>query len=445
LKVAVWSPLPPSPSGIADYVAEGLPFLARRLDVEAVVEDAGAVDRGRLPGIRVRSAAEEPEADLHLYHVGNSPAHAYVYRAARGRPGVLVLHEWSLHHLVLRETVERGDRSAYLRDMRRAHGEAGTFIARQVARGLGGDLWPALYALNDRLLEGALAVVGLTDYVASRARLRLPARPVLHLPHHVAFPFASVPDREEARRELGLPADAILVTAPGLATAAKGLDVAVTVVSRLRARWPRLHLVVAGRVDPGLPLPAWSRAADLGDGLVVTGALDLPSFVRHLAAADVVLALRFPTYGEISGALVRALGVGRPALVTAGTPAAEEFPEGVVVPVDPGPAEAAELEAFLERLVQDGGLRESIGRLARAHVLRHHDLGTTVDRLAGFLEEVGGRRAELAERVAAESVPEEGLRGYLMDELRYSALDLGLAGVPLGLEPLVNELAGGRR
>jgi hypothetical protein len=117
----------------------------------------------------------------------------------------------------------------------------------------------------------------------------------------------------------------------------------------------------------------------------------------------------------------------------------------VVVPVDPGPAEAAELEAFLERLVEDGGLRESIGRLARAHVLRHHDLGTTVDRLAGFLEEVGGRRAELAERVAAESVPEEGLRGYLMDELRYSALDLGLAGVPLGLEPLVNELAGGRR
>src|SRR5262249_49282805 len=72
----------------------------------------------------------------------------------------------------------------------------------------------------------------------------------------------------------------------------------------------------AGGAARALPLLEWSRAAGLGDGLLVTGALDLPSFVRHLVAADVVLALRFPTYGEISGALVRALGVGRPVLVT---------------------------------------------------------------------------------------------------------------------------------
>src|SRR5262249_56472880 len=106
-----------------------------------------------------------------------------------------------------------------------------------------------------------------------------------------------------------------------------------------------------------LPLWEWSRAAGLGDGLLVTGALDLPSFVRHLVAADVVLALRFPTYGEISGALVRALGVGRPVLVTGGTPAAEEFPEGVVVPVDPGPVEGEELLALLGPLLGDRRLR----------------------------------------------------------------------------------------
>jgi glycosyltransferase involved in cell wall biosynthesis len=445
MRLAVWSPLPPSSSGIADYVAEGLPLLARRFDVVAVVEDPTTVDRARLSGVPLRAPAAAADADLHVYHLGNSPAHAYVYRAARARPGVVVLHEWSLHHLVLRETVERGDKSAYLRDMRRAHGEAGTFVARQVARGLGGDFWPALYPLNERVLESALAVVGLTEYVASRARLRLPGRPVLHLPHHVAFPFPSLPGRAEARRDLGLPRDELLVTAPGLATAAKRLDVAVDVVARLRARWPELRLVVAGRADPLLPLEAWSRAAGLGDGLLVTGGLDLPSFVRHLAAADVVLALRFPSYGEISGALVRALGVGRPALVTGGTPAAEEFPEGVVVPVDPGPAEREQLLALLTRLLEDASLRETIGRLARAHVERHHDLAVTVERLAGFLEGVVAQKAALAATVAAESVPEEGLRGYLMDELRFAALDLGLAGVPLGLEPIVNDLAGGKK
>ena len=67
---------------------------------------------------------------------------------------MVVLHDWSLHHLVLRETVERGDVAAYLREMRRAYGETGTFVGRQVARALGGDLLPALFPLNDRMLGG---------------------------------------------------------------------------------------------------------------------------------------------------------------------------------------------------------------------------------------------------------------------------------------------------
>src|SRR5438105_726197 len=151
ISLAVWSPLPPSPSGIADYVAEALPALSEHFDVHAVTSAPDEVDPRLRAQVPVYSAADPPAADLDLYHVGNSPAHAFVHRAALGRPGVVVLHDWSLHHLVLRETVERGDVSGYLREMRRAHGEAGTFVGRQVARALGGDLLPALFPLNDRV------------------------------------------------------------------------------------------------------------------------------------------------------------------------------------------------------------------------------------------------------------------------------------------------------
>ena len=432
--------MPPSNSGIADYVAEGLPLLAQRFDVVGVVEDPAAVDASALGGMSLCAPGDRPETDLDLYHVGNSPAHGYVYRAALARPGVVVLHEWNLHHLVLQQAVERGQREPYLREMGRDHGDRGAFVGRQVARGLGGDLLPALFPLNDRLLESALAVVGLTDYVASRAALRLGRRPVLHLAHHFAIPLSSLPDRAEARLCLGLPEDALIVTAPGMATAAKRLDVAIRVIARLRARWPDVRLVVAGQVDRQAPLEDWATAAGLGDALVVTGRLDPPSFTRHLAAADVVLSLRFPTYGEISGALVRALGVGRPALVTAGTPAAQEFPEGVVLPVDPGPREAAELEAFLSRLLSDAPLREAIGRIARAHMAAHHDLERTTNHLALFLGEVGARRGELEASRAAEVAPVGGLGGRLMDELRVTAQDLDLFGLPLGLEPLARQL-----
>jgi glycosyltransferase involved in cell wall biosynthesis len=443
MKLNLWSPLPPSPSGIADYVAETLPLLTRRFELTAVVEEPGAVGSSWTPLVPLRTPAEAPPADLDLYQIGNSASHAFVYRAALARPGVVVLHEWSLHHLVLHETVERGDRATYLREMRRAHGEAGTFVGRQVARGLGGDLLPAMFPLNDRLLESSLGIVALTEFVRSRAARRLPGRPVLHLPHHLALPFERLPSREQARAALGLPKDALLVVAPGLATATKGLDVAVRAIARLRERHPRLQLVVAGDVDARLPLREWARAAGVVDHFRLTGRLALPDFVRSLCAADVVLSLRFPTHGEISGALVRALGVSRPVLVTAGTPAAQEFPEGVVVPVDPGPTQEDELSHFLDRLLSDQDLRERISRLAGAHVRERHDLAESVARLGAFLEDVSARKTPLLAALETDRAGEGTLLGYLVEEARWGARDLGLPGLPLGLEPLLKGLIQG--
>jgi glycosyltransferase involved in cell wall biosynthesis len=428
-RLAVWSPLPPSPSGIADYVAESLPALARHFDVETVSEEP-------------RTA---PEADLHLYHLGNSPAHGFVYRAARARPGVVVLHDWSLHHLVLHETVERGDVPGYLREMRRAYGETGAFVGRQVARALGGDLLPALFPLNDRVLEGSLGVVTLSAQTAGRVARRLPGRPQLHLPHHLSLPIEPPPSRAESRSRLGLPADAFIVTAPGLATVNKRLDVAVRVMARLRAENPEAVLVIAGASDPRLPLEAWARDAGLGDGLRVTGRLELADFERHLAAADVVLALRFPSHGEMSGAVVRALGVGRPVLVSAGSAAADEFPEGVVVPVDPGPGEEAEVEAFLRHLRGSPDLRERIGVLAALHVRAGHGLAETAGILAGFLRAVDAGQEKALTALQADRTDEGGLLGYYMEEIRWGARDLGLVDVRLGLEGLLEPLARGAR
>jgi glycosyltransferase involved in cell wall biosynthesis len=235
------------------------------------------------------------------------------------------------------------------------------------------------------------------------------------------------------------------VTAPGLATAAKRLDVAIRAAGRLRERHPSLRLVIAGGVDASLPIEEWAREAGLGPALTITGRLDLEDFVRHIVASDVVLALRFPSHGEISGALVRALGVGRPALVTAGTPAAEEFPEGIVAPIDPGAREADELASVLDRLLADPGLREAMGRLAREHVRDHHDIAVTTARLARFLKDVLGRKDELLANLAPYSAPDGSLLAYLLDEIRWSALDLGLDGVPPGVETLIAEVVAERR
>jgi glycosyltransferase involved in cell wall biosynthesis len=449
VRVALWCPLPPAPTGIADHVAESLPYLVSRCDLVLVVEDPAAVDPEVARQARVVTPDTVPPAEVDVYEIGNSPAHGYVYRAALARPGVVVMHEWGLHDLVLHETAGRGDPAAYVREMRHGHGEAGAFVARQVLRGLGGDTLPARFAANDRLLESSLAIVATTGFTARNAAGRLPGRPVIQLPLHVVAPASPLVDRAAARRELGLPADALVVTAPGLATRAKRLEVAIRAVARARSEHPAVRLVVAGPREEALPLESWAAAAGLQDALVVTGRLSLADLERHLAAADLVLALRYPSRGEMSAVLLRALAAGRPTLVTAGTPATEEFPEGIVVPVDPGAREEAELAGWIGALADRPALSEAIGRAASSVVRERHDAGALAAGLVRFLAEVAPGREAFARRLAARRAHEGTRLGDLLDEVRSASRELGVGDLAAGLGEITDLLAplagGGRR
>ena len=113
MRVAYYSPLPPSRSGIADYSALLLPALRER--VEVVVAE---------PGKRA------PSADVALYHVGNDPdAHGWIVDALRKRPGVVVLHEFVLHHLISGITLGRGDVEGYAAALERDVGPSGRTMA----------------------------------------------------------------------------------------------------------------------------------------------------------------------------------------------------------------------------------------------------------------------------------------------------------------------------
>ena len=56
--------------------------------------------------------------DVALYQIGNNPYHAFAYEMALEHPGVVVLHEANLHHLIADLTIRRGDWDAYLREVR---------------------------------------------------------------------------------------------------------------------------------------------------------------------------------------------------------------------------------------------------------------------------------------------------------------------------------------
>jgi hypothetical protein len=256
------------------------------------------------------------------------------------------------------------------------------------------------------------------------------------LPLDFLRPAVAVPGRDEARHALGLPESALVVavTAEEDPQAAR-LPLVLRVLDRLRRLHPGLRVLGLGRTGAiseisGETVVAAASRADLG---------------RGIAAADVVVALRFPAPGGVPEVVVRSLEIGRPVLVTAGTPPAEELPEGVVVPVDPHVTEEPELEALLGHLLAQPDLRERIGALARAHLAAVRDPEGAAARLLAFLRAVAARQDEIVRVIEADRVDERTILGYAMEEVRSGARDLGLVGLPLGLEPLLSGLLSGSR
>jgi len=117
MRLAYFSPLPPSNSGIADYSAELLPYLARGAEIKLFVEHAnetcGNMDQSGYEveqAIHFDKAHREKPFDLCIYHQGNHSYHEYIYERALTTPGLLVLHEHCLHHLVVGKTLSRDAR-----------------------------------------------------------------------------------------------------------------------------------------------------------------------------------------------------------------------------------------------------------------------------------------------------------------------------------------------
>jgi len=384
----VWTPFPDRGG-----LAATLPALARETALE-VFAGRGAV----------------PEADLHLFHVDDTPDHAFVIEALRDRPGVVLLAEWHLHRVAREEALRRGGRAAYLREARRSHGEAGVFAARQHAHGRESAMLRSLFPLNDRALEASLGLVAFTRAIERRAVRRLPGRPVAHAPIDLAGAADPTDEAAAARGRLGISPDEALVVSVRPRDGGDDLE--------------RAQGVLTGVMGGARPVRVeWTHADD-------------PAHRAFVAAADVVVALEHPVRGGLDPVVVAAMAAARPVLVTAGGAAALEFGEGAVIPVSPGRTETEEVHALVGRLLVDRALGARVGRIARACV---EEQGNPEDLAATVLGVVKAVASGLEASIAAWHAdrPGEGtLADLATEEVRWAARDLGLVGLGLDLAPV---------
>jgi glycosyltransferase involved in cell wall biosynthesis len=368
MKVAYYSPLPPSRSGIADYSALLLPALRERVDV--VVAE---------PGKRA------PAADVALYHVGNDPdAHGWIVDALRRRRGVVVLHEFVLHHLISGITLGRGDARGYFDAMERDLGVVGRLLALGVADNLLPLLWetqPERFPLAGVVLDLADGLIVHSHYVETRAREAGYAGPVWRVAHP-AWPQPSV----SAEHVDGAP----LVGCFGYLNANKRIPQLLEAFALVRRRRPGAKLLLVGAAGERFDLDRRLERLGLdGSAIVREPYVGEERLWSLMAAADVLVNLRSPTMGETSGAVIRGLGLGK-AMLVSDVGWFSELPDDVALKI---PVDEYEVQTIAAAIALAADHAAELGGAARAYVGREHDLGRTADGYVRALEEAAGGEA----------------------------------------------------
>jgi glycosyltransferase involved in cell wall biosynthesis len=193
-----------------------------------------------------------------------------------------------------------------------------------------------------------------------------PGTPVWTIPHHAAPAELPGLDRVDARRRLGLPPDAFLVGHFGFLTRPKQPAVLVEGFAALLRERPDAMLLMIGENQVELGFPGLVRRRGVEANVRSVGFVDLPTFSLYLKAVDVVVNLRYPTAGEASGTLARALAEGR-ATIVSDIGSLAELPDDVTMKVEVDGDQAAQLGAHLQSLARDPRLEEALEQRARRY------------------------------------------------------------------------------
>jgi glycosyltransferase involved in cell wall biosynthesis len=392
-EVVVFSPLPPARSGIAEYVSRQLPLLGQRFDVRCVVEGEPG---SSLPGVAIDSlrswrANPRRKTATPVYHIGNNPDHGYVYEEHLANPGIVVLHDFVLHHLVVELTLARGDERRYRDLLVAEYGELGDRVAQQRQNGLFTEFQQFLMPLNRAVLERAAGAIVHSRWALRRVQAQFPELPAVCIPHHHHLPRSAGAAGGEAalhaRRALGIPDETLVFGAFGFVTPPKCVDLAIAALSALRDRLPDFRLLIAGECADSAGLLRELARAGLEDRSIVTGYLSTDAFEAAVLATDIVFNLRYPTAGESSGTLASAVSAGKCAVVF-DYAAFADYPCGVVTKVPLDTATTSPLEEALWSLATDNERRRAQSERAAEYAQRHASLEACVERYGDFVDEV---------------------------------------------------------
>ena len=367
LRVAMFTPLPPARTGTAEYASELIAELEKLVSLRVFESVPNRIDWKAFDAV--------------IYQIANNPYHSAFYDQALEHPGIVVFHETNLHDLIKGRTLNSGDERAYLGEVMYEifgediddDGRAALFDLPQ----------PRTFTMLRRLANRSQRAIVHSAYAARELRSKGFRKPVAVIPHGATVRNL---DGRSYRQALGVEADAPLIGVFGYPRPDKREMECYRAFHTLLGAIPKAHLLIAGEPHPEVPVHEWIAQSGLQRQVHVLGFQKLEDFDGNLAACDIVLNLKHPTFGETSGTTMRALGLGK-TVIASDSGAPGEFPDDVCIRVPPDCHEHAVLVECMKWLLESRPRRlDEIGRRAQQWVADRCSWPRAAQMYAAFAE-----------------------------------------------------------
>lgn len=383
-RIALWTPLPPLKTGIADYVAELLPYLVNYFDVEIFVHDSYAVSNDLFQKYIVYSYSQYGERaqnypfDLNIYQLGNNEYHSYIYEQALKVPGLVILHDFSLSLMLYHHYAgTRNDLELFKREFLFSEGEKELTQFNRIYDHGDNDALMEFFSNHQmltRLVGRNYAVVSHLEYCAKLVQAKYGASRVYSMYLGSPDPMLELAglSKHEARMQLGIPDDKFIVGVFGFLQPNKQNDVMVRALARIKAKHEGILLMFVGEINPALNYDRQIKDLiskfNLEQNVHLTGFVARKEMQKYYIACDAIVNLRFPSFGQMSATLSRGIATGRPVIIT-DLPEWKIFADSYCWRVPPDDKEGRAIAELICRLIEDPVELERRGASAREFFL----------------------------------------------------------------------------
>lgn len=237
------------------------------------------------------------------------------------------------------------------------------------------------HTLGTLLVRAAFVCIGVSDACSDFLK-HLGARRVCVIPNGIDTEVF-VKQVSNARKQLGIGDDSVVLTFVGRLIKAKGVQDLLSVFPELNESFPGIKLVIIGGGNYRPELEAQSRQLGCQNAILFVGQKSQNEVINILSVTDIFVN---PSYSEgLPTSVMEAASIGLPIVATNVGGTSEIIRDGETgFLVEAG--NTRQLKERLSELIDNSAVRQKLGTTARAFVMQRYDWHTVIQNMIEVLE-----------------------------------------------------------